>query len=231
MVTRREYIDERIGEKYRESLIDTLQFAHYYESQNTPEKKIFDIRYPNSYDDMYRHWDVQITKILAWGENGEPCKWGKLYKVDVKGMKFGFRGLPEDLRCVLLEVQNVRGSTGWMYGDSRGIVFEDDTDFFHIPTNILRNVIRKKFVNWDSDKREVIDYSKVNIRQVDAPYLHRYELCGRKEMWNRDDIFGYVPYTDIKDFITKRIPKTISREEINDMIEATIVENEEVSNI
>jgi len=67
-------------------------------------------RFSNPQEDMEEHWDVRDV-------NG--------YKFDVKAMKKWKRADPEPTdRMHYVELRNVHGELGWLYGEADYIVFE-----------------------------------------------------------------------------------------------------------
>ena len=76
-------------------------------------------------------------------------------KVDVKAMKSARRGGPVDPNIVYVELKNVSGGNGWLYGKADYIAFEQPTGFLFI------------------DRRELASF--VNMRR---PYMRRAEYSG-----------------------------------------------------
>ena len=76
--------------------------------------------------DMEEHWDV--------AENG--------IKYDVKAMKKWKREDPEPTdRMHYVELRNVNGEMGWLYGKAHFIVFETRTYWIVVPRNRLAKVV------------------------------------------------------------------------------------------
>lgn len=124
-------------------------------------------------EDIFDHWDVEV-KIKD-----------DFVKVDVKALKNESRNEPfpnENFHWV--EIQNVNGDTGWLYGKSDLIAFETSDYFILVGTLKLRRFLEKKL----GFKKETIkDIITGNSKD---PYL----FYRRKE---RNDIVVKVKTMDL----------------------------------
>jgi|TARA_R110002020_G_scaffold193468_20_gene393900 hypothetical protein len=95
--------------------------------------------------DIHEHWDVQVN-----------------FKVDVKGMKKRNRRDDEpDENIHWLEIKNVLGREGWLYGDA---------DYFAFETKKYWIVVQK-------DRLQ--EWVKHNIKREMTPYPAMYKLYRR----------------------------------------------------
>lgn len=96
--------------------------------------------YPSREQDMFEHWDICIDGV----------------KYDVKAMKKISRGddLPTNI-FNFLEIKNVRGNKGWVYGDADAFAFETHNKWIIVLKEDLQNLIKTKvkkvWVNKSSD--------------------------------------------------------------------------------
>jgi len=128
--------------------------------------------------DIEEHWDVQLIKN------------GKATYVDVKGQK----KVNED-GFTWIELQNVNGDIGWLYGSKlNAIVFEREDRFDFVDVHKLRELMEIKIEN----KNELIFVKPENISEMK---YKRYMRSGRK------DIVILTPIKDIDEFIIKTIHK------------------------
>jgi hypothetical protein len=183
-----------VEEAFDKSRNDVLLFAALFKIKG------FSIGFPNAWQDINEHWDVRVAKVLK-------DNFVYLKRIDVKGTKESHI----NKGCVLLEVRNVRGNNGWLYGRSHGIAFEREEDFIYIETEDLINLFNEKVDNWDGEKRDVKNWDNVITYKVDDPRLVYYRTINRKPS-GRDDIFAYFPLSDINPLIKTIIPKDPTKE-------------------
>lgn len=70
------------------------------------------------------------------------------YKVDIKSMKSPKRGMPPDPNLIYLELRNVNGDDGWLYGCANYIAFQQDQHcFWMVPRNELVLMVDKMLEN------------------------------------------------------------------------------------
>lgn len=128
-------------------------------------KKLFTcIRRATKEEDILEHWDLEA--IIE----------DKNVKVDVKAVKNENRYDPypnENFHWV--EIQNVNGDRGWLYGDSDLIVFETLDYFILVGRLKLKKFLEKK-----------LGYSRKRISEivpssVKDPYVF-YQRSGRKDI-------------------------------------------------
>ncbi len=115
-------------------------------------------------EDIKEHWDLKVPI------NNE------YVKVDVKSIKRLNRYdiLPnENIHWV--ELVNVRGDKGWLYGDSDIIAFETEDYFILVGTLKLRRFIEKK-LGYNPQKNHNIQTSKNKI------IYEPYQRSGRKDI-------------------------------------------------
>lgn len=133
-----------------------------------PEHKV--VR-PTTEQDIEEHWDVEI--------NGA--------KFDIKGAKKVNRGddnINYDIHWV--ELKNVNGDPGWLYGLADYIVFEKKDEWLVVN--------RKKLLTFVDDNLKFV--------MVNQPEL--YKMYTR---YGRYDVITLVPTADLDKIATKRIKK------------------------
>lgn len=113
--------------------------------------------------DMTEHWDVMDV-------NG--------YKYDVKAMKRWRRENPEPTDCMhYVELRNVHGELGWLYGEADYIVFETRRYWIVVKRRTLM-----AFIEGATEKNE----------RSDEPAVYKlYQRTGRK------DLMTLVPTVDL----------------------------------
>lgn len=128
--------------------------------------------------DIEEHWDVQLIKNA------------KAMYVDVKGQK----KVNED-GFTWIELQNVNGDIGWLYGSKlNAIVFEKKDRFDFVDVHKLRELMEIKIKN----KNELIFIKPENVSEMS---YKNYMRAGRK------DIVVLTPIKDIDELIIKTIRK------------------------
>lgn len=129
------------------------------------------IIYPTTEQDINEHWDVQIDDV----------------KFDIKGLKKVNRVDEEyDETIHWVELENVHGKPGWLYGLADYISFETIKSWLIVK--------RTKLV-------ELID-SKLQIGITSEPEI--YKMYRR---YGRYDVLTMVPTEDLKEIKTKEIFK------------------------
>jgi hypothetical protein len=120
-------------------------------------------RRATTHEDMHEHWDVM-------SETG--------MKFDVKAMKKWKRSDPEPTdRIHYVELRNVRGELGWLYGQADYIAFETRAHWIVVP--------RKKLVHF-------IEGATENNERSDKPAVYKlYQREGRK------DLMTVIPSMDL----------------------------------
>jgi hypothetical protein len=123
--------------------------------------------------DIHEHWDTQV-------EIG-----GKMLKIDVKALKRDNRLDSEPNENIhWVEIRNVRGNKGWLYGESDLIAFETSDYFVLVGTLKLRKFLEKK-VGYTPETISDITISKTK---------NLYEPYGR---YGRKDIIVKVKTMDL----------------------------------
>jgi hypothetical protein len=131
------------------------------------------IRKATKEEDIKEHWDVEV-KV-----NDD------IVKVDVKAVKNESRheAFPNE-NFHWIEIQNVRGDDGWLYGKSDLIAFETIDYFILVGTLKLRRFLEKK-----------LNYTKKTIKDiVTTNSKDPYSFYRRKE---REDIVVKVKTIDL----------------------------------
>lgn len=145
-----------------------LEFVSAYLGYQSTDVKV---ELPSDKQEIYEHWDVMLDE--------------RTY--DIKGLKKKNRSDKHtDADVVWIELMNVRGNLGWLYGKADYIVFEQEEYFAVISRNILRKMVETKLISSYSDLKK--------------PYW----IYRRK---NRLDQLTLIPFSDIKHLIEHRIPK------------------------
>lgn len=87
------------------------------------------IKYASKEEDMFGHWDLEIDGI----------------RIDVKAMKKVSRkdSVPTNL-FNFLEIKNVRGDKGWVYGDAHAFAFETLNKWIIVLKEDLQKLISEK---------------------------------------------------------------------------------------
>ena len=126
---------------------------------------------PTDEQDINEHWDVEIDGI----------------KFDIKGVKKVNRTDDQvnyDIHWV--ELKNVNGDPGWLYGLANYIVFEIKNEWLVVD--------RKKLENYIDDTLKLV--------MVDKPEL--YKMYSR---YGRYDVITLVKTEDLEKITTKKIKK------------------------
>lgn len=122
--------------------------------------------------DIREHWDISIK-----------------YKVDVKGMKKILRTDTEpNQNWHYLEIKNVKGNKGWVYGDADYFAFELEKYWILVE--------KKNLQFWISQN--------IEKEYTDSP--EAYKLYTRTQ---REDIITLIPSIDLCFLATKMIKKTL----------------------
>jgi len=132
------------------------------------------IRPSNSIENRINHYDF----IFNYNH--------QYFKIEVKSMKSRKRGLNPDPSILYLELNNIEGGFGWIYGDSDYIAFEQEKGFVLFNTKQLQKV--------------------VSIFFPKLPYVIEsgkdFTLYGRK---NRKDLVMILPFAVVNYYITDKI--------------------------
>lgn len=119
--------------------------------------------------DIEEHWDVSVHF------DGEPVL------VDVKGMKKVWRYDPTpNENYHYIEILNVQGKPGWLYGSAGFIAFETENYWLLVDTDKLRDMVSKL----------------VKKEQVDKPTLYKiYRREGRLDVMTLVKTMDIIIYT------------------------------------
>jgi hypothetical protein len=123
-------------------------------------------------EDMFEHWDYRIeAKDIDW-------------KIDLKGMKrINSKDTVVDDSLLLIELNNVNGDMGWVYGKADYIVFLIRGAFLFVKREKIVEYLEKN-IDLDQEVCESTDDKK--------PYI----MYQRKQT-NRKDRFIYLPKREI----------------------------------
>lgn len=145
-----------------------LKEKEFVDLVGKPEHKII---YPTTEQDINEHWDVQIDDV----------------RFDIKGMKKISRSdanVNPDIHWV--EIENVHGKPGWLYGMADYISFETDDCWLIVKRDNLINMVESKLMMVITDEPEV------------------YKMYRRR---GRYDVLTMVPTEDLRKIKTKEIKK------------------------
>lgn len=102
-------------------------------------------------EDVAEHWDVAPT----------------FGRVDVKGLKSLKRGLPLQDELIWIELKNVQGKLGWLYGKADYFAFQTFNSWLLCPKEALQDLVAK-----------IVDKTK----QSQPPICTIYQRKNRKDM-------------------------------------------------
>jgi len=144
--------NEHIKKSFKYGIKKEKEFANLF-------KESFEIIYANKHENMFEHWDIKLNNI----------------KIDVKGIK-KYKGKLNDT-IHYIELVNVRGDSGWLFGDGDGFAFET-------------------FNNWIIvEKKELQEFMHDNIIDKQLyTIIQPYKLYQRK---NRKDIMTIINTEDL----------------------------------
>lgn len=127
------------------------------------------IRSATRYENIKKHFDFILYEQLL----------SKYIKVEVKSMKARHRGEAPDPSIIYIEIFNIDGYPGWVYGESDYIAFQRPDGFLLVQTKSLINI--------------------VNYYYHHLPYVTKsgieYTLYGRN---NRKDLVLILPFKEIE---------------------------------
>jgi len=134
------------------------------------------IRTATTMENRKRHYDFVVFEESL----------GRHIRVEVKSMKARKRGQQPDPNIIYLEVHNIDGFPGWVYGEADYVAFQTPTGFMMV--NRIRLV------------------EKVNHYFTRLPYVTEsgidYTLYGR---FNRKDLVMILPFSEISQIEDKII--------------------------
>lgn len=128
----------------------------------------YKIRPATSYENRVKHFDFEVQS----------------YKVEVKAMKAPRRGMAPDPNMIYVELKNVSGSSGWLYGDADFLAFEQPGGFLMVR--------RRELVQLAERMRP-----KCRVSRVSGMYNTLYSRA------NRDDLVMVMHKNDLADFESK----------------------------
>lgn len=124
-------------------------------------------------EDKYMHVDF-------WWDTPRGYRIG----IDVKGIKKNDKGLEDDT-FTWLELKNVLGYPGWLYGECEFVAFKTFTKIIYVRRTVLCKYAEEKVLG----KELVFDRPK------------DYYIPYQRKKWGRKDISIKIPMTDIMSLI------------------------------
>lgn len=104
--------------------------------------EVEDVIRPSSREDMYLHYDL-IVKMKS----------GKEIKIDVKGLKSLGHGAAKTRDFQWIELRNVNGAPGWLFGHADIFAFQvGEEEFMYVPSKDLK-VFTKDILDKMEDRR------------------------------------------------------------------------------
>lgn len=171
-------IKDRLQERYKRGsdaevlFMDSIKLKH-------PE---YEVKKSSREQDMFQHID---------------CFAGP-HSYDVKSLKKKrAKDKDTDSNIIWVELKNVRGNKGWVYGKADRIAFELESEFICVNREDLKNVTESLIINQFTQ------------------YPQAYHLYGRtfspeqeaERGYRCQDVMTFLYLNDIKDIIIERIPK------------------------
>lgn len=127
------------------------EFAKLFKNYNQSSKE----------QDINEHWDLEIT-----------------HKIDVKGLKKVRRSddsVNENFHYV--EIKNVNGKPGWLYGEADFFAFELNNFWVIVPKETLQDRIAKNTVKTYYDEPTVYGLYQRSGRKDVMTIVPSYDLC------------------------------------------------------
>lgn len=128
----------------------------------------YTIRSATSYENRVKHFDFKVQG----------------YAVEVKSMKAPRRGMAPDPNMIYVELKNVCGGSGWVYGDADYIAFEQRKGFLMVDRSKLVGLVQSM-------------QSKCRKSNVSGVYNTLYSRA------NRDDLVMVLHINDLTGLDTK----------------------------
>lgn len=138
------------------------------------KERDFDIVKSSVKKDKEEHWDFEISKQLTHGFYKR--------KFDIKAMKKVNGEYTDEL--IYIELQNVGGTAGWLYGKQDGVVFEMKESFILVNLEDLRKKVES-----------LVDVNAPSVPTVSnkKPYV----IYDRKRWDNNDDRMLLITKEDL----------------------------------
>lgn len=143
----------------------------------------------NSYQDMNEHWDVALEDI----------------KFDVKGLRKKNRHDEDfDENIHWIEMQNVHGNVGWLYGEADFIAFESIDYWIIVKRTSLIKLIDKKCTDKENfyTRPELYKFYRRSNREDMITLVKTIDLCKISDVILSKDISEYSP-KQIKSILEK----------------------------
>lgn len=127
-------------------------------------------------EDMHKHIDCYIKDAS-----------GKIFSVDIKGLKHSI-----STGRVLVELQNVQGNRGWLFGQADFIAFQvSPSDFLMVRRNDLFKLVR------ESCKMEVICKGTFNVA-VSGMRVSDVAACNAPNWYGREERKDKVTFVSLE---------------------------------
>lgn len=134
-------------------------------------KNHHELVYPTTEQDINEHWDIQINNV----------------RFDIKGLKKISRSDAHFNSSIhWIEIKNVHGKSGWLYGMADYISFETNDSWLIVKRSNLIKMVEDKLI----------------MVFTDAP--QPYKMYSRK---GRHDVLTIVPIEDLKGIKTREVKK------------------------
>lgn len=147
------------------------------------------VRFATKEEDIIEHWDVEVTINE------------KNVKVDVKAIKNESRfDIEPNENFHWVEIKNVNGDTGWLYGKSDLIAFETIDYFILVGTLKLRKFLEKKLEYTQDTIDEIV------VSNTKDPYVF-YRRKDRKDIVIKVKTIDlmHIKYLSIKKYFKKNL--------------------------
>ncbi len=120
----------RGGSRYADDISNTMGIDAETAFQEICAQRGMKFRLATKTENCRRHFDIVLL------ENGTGSK------VDIKAMKSPKRGAPPDPNIIYLELRNVDGNDGWLFGQADYIAFQQaPKSFWMVPRSELVKVV------------------------------------------------------------------------------------------
>ena len=133
--------------------------------------------------DVNEHWDVKL-KYNGLKED---------VRIDVKGVK------SERGEYHYLEILNVRGDAGWLYGEADAFAFETNNYWILVEKGDAQNFIKEKISELGIEVDNILDYCSEEIHKDNELFIEEkllYKLYTRRK-FDRKDLMMKVYSEDL----------------------------------
>lgn len=132
-------------------------------------RRSYTIRPASSYENRVKHFDFEVQG----------------FKVEVKAMKAPRRGQAPDPNMIYVELRNVSGGTGWLYGEADIIAFEQPRGFLMVHRRELVRFVEQMRLRCRMSHVSGVYhtmYSRANRDDL-VMVLHKNDLMGFESKW------------------------------------------------